>query len=96
MIMSCALPHQLTYHLKVPHAQQLPYTQEPLGDHTAALDHVLDYLRRARSTKISQEVLPAAPLCPHQHQRGYMCLNLISTVGYFMQKLPFVLLLAML
>ncbi|KAK9846524.1 hypothetical protein WJX81_005941 [Elliptochloris bilobata] len=30
--------------------------KEPLSDHVAALDHVLDYLRRARSPKISEEV----------------------------------------
>jgi len=34
--------------------------QEPLSDHTAALDHVLDYLRRARSSSIATEVSPSS------------------------------------
>lgn len=34
--------------------------QEPLPDHVIALDYVLDYLRRARSVKIAEEVGPTA------------------------------------
>ena len=34
--------------------------QEPLPDHVTALDYVLDYLRRARSVKIAEEVGPTA------------------------------------
>jgi len=37
------------------------FLQEPLSDHTAALDHVLDYLRRARSSSIATEVCSPPP-----------------------------------